>query len=208
MYIETHEWKALGKQDKSIKPSLRKANVSTTQAVGDRQIKFIFSTPQLDRDYDVITQEGIDVSHYTTNPVIFWNHLHDTLPIGKCISLGIENGCLTGIVEFVSFDNPEVGAKAEGVYQLARDGYLSTVSIGFIATEWKFADDTDRYTKDGADIQKCELVEVSIVGIPSNRGALIQEVGAPATVFEPIEITDVPKKYRAARLRRVIAAIE
>lgn len=197
------------KKEKSVKPSFIKASVGRTTSVGDRQIKFVFSTPQMDRDYDVIEQEGIGLDLYSTNPVVYFSHAHDTLPIGRTISLGIEDGCLQGIIEFVPADNPEVGQKAEGIYRLARDGYLNAVSIGFIATEWKYSDDKERWDREGADIQKCELVEVSIVGIPSNRGALIQEVGTPEVVREPdAPVFEQPKTYHAPRLKRLLDALD
>lgn len=212
--MENIEFKIAGKQNKNIRPSLRKAYVTTSpQLVGERQIKFIFSTPDMDRDYDKISQEGIDLSTYTTAPVVYWNHIHDDMPIAKCVSIGLENGNLTGIVEFVSQDNPEVGQKAEGLYQLCRDGFVSTTSIGFIAQEWKFADEQERYDKDGADIEKCQLVEISLCGIPSNPNCLIQEVGSPETVFElttaAIDMAVSPaKRLRAARLRRILDSID
>lgn len=212
-FLSNSEFKSLARQNKSIRPALRKTSVGNVAMVADRQIKFTFSTSQMDRDYDVIAQDGIDVSIFTTNPVIFYSHNYDTLPIGKCVSIGIEDGNLTGVIEFAPADNPAIGSQAEGVYQLCRDGYLNTVSIGFIATEWSFADDPDRYERDGADVSKCELVECSIVGVPSNRGALIQEIGTGSIqepVSEPLpEIEpDQPKHYRASRLQRILASLD
>lgn len=223
-FITAAEFKAYGKLDKSIKPTLRKSSVGAVAITGARQVKFILSTPNVDRDWDLIDQKGIDYSHYLTNPVVFLNHEHDELPIGKCVSIGIEDGNLVGVVEFVPKSNTANGHIAEGVYELCAGGYLNCVSIGFIVREWSFSDDHDRYSHDGTDVSACELVEFSVVGIPSNRQALIQEVGtaeddAPAAPVETAGNStaaspDAPpaepaptKKLRAARLKRIIASM-
>lgn len=208
--IDNKTFKALGKQDKSIKPSLRKAYVGQPQILSDRQVKFRFSSEQLDTDYDVIIQDGIDLSTYVTNPVCFFSH-DTSCPIGKTISLNIEDGCLCGVIQFLPADNPFMGAKAEGVYQMVRDGYLSAVSIGFIATQWKYSDDPARYDREGADIEKCQIVEVSVVGVPANRLALVQEIGTPSTVVvptpEPEKQADIEYKLQGPRLQRIIDAL-
>lgn len=213
MFIENREFKSLAKENKSIRPALRKAVVGVPTMVGDRQAKFVLSTSQVDRDYDVIHQDGIDLTSFVTNPVVFFGHEHDSLPIGKMVSVGIEDGCLVGVIEFAPADNPAVGAKAEGIYKLVRDGYLNTVSIGFIATEWKFADDDERFARDGADVTRCELVEVSVVGIPSNRSALVLDVGVerdrvdPAFTPAPLLPSEPAKRYRAPRMHRILASM-
>ncbi|WP_417744830.1 hypothetical protein [Rosistilla oblonga] len=42
------------------------------------------STPDVDRDRDIILPSGIDVSHYVNNPVVLWNHGFSeiSLPLG------------------------------------------------------------------------------------------------------------------------------
>lgn len=206
-YVDNEEFKKLTKLNKTTKVPLRKISSGMPTVVGDRQIKFIFSSATVDRDFDLITQEGIDLTWYQTNPLIFYSHDHDSVPIGKCVSIGIENGSLTGIIEFVPENNPAVGTKAEGIFQLCKDGFLSAVSIGFIPLTYEHPDDELRYRNDGLDILSCELVEVSVCGIPSNRSALIQEISGPTPVMAVSEMEPQPKKYRAARLNRVIEAL-
>lgn len=216
-YSTNSEFKRLARFEKSIKPTLRKVSAGPVTVTADRSVKFIFSSADTDRDYDSIDQAGIDVSHYMTNPVIFLNHDHDSLPIGKCTSLGIEDGNLVGVVEFVPASNPAVGAVAQGVFEMCTGGFLNCVSIGFITRAWSYSSDPERYENDGADISECELVEVSVCGIPSNRSALIQEIGTPqdAPVAEPVFELPVPepapepaKRFRAARLLRQLATID
>jgi HK97 family phage prohead protease len=185
---------------------VRKEYTAPVQIGGDRQVKFIFSTEAVDRDFDVIKQTGIDTTYYLTNPVIFFNHDHE-LPIGKCVSIGIENGNLAGVVEFVPADNPAIGAKSEGIYQLCRDGFLNTTSIGFIPITIERPEDA-RNLADGVDVITCEIVEISIVGIPANREALIQAISPPTIQIEqPILLVEPVKTFRSARLKRVLASL-
>lgn len=217
IYLENKEFKKAIKTDKSISVPIRKIANGMPQVVADRQIKFVFSTPDVDRDYDVISQDGIDLTWFQTNPLIFFGHEHSSLPIAKCLKAWIEDGNLVGIIEFAPADNPAVGDKAEGIYQLCKGGFLSAVSIGFMPRSYVDSDDPARFDNDGVDIMECELIEVSIVGIPSNRSALVQEVGTPAStppleVPPPEVITETApepaKKFRAARLKRILDAIE
>jgi HK97 family phage prohead protease len=175
-YLSNSEFKQLAKTNKAASAPLTKSINKPATALEGRQIKFVLSEPMVDRDYDFVSPEGIDISAYLTNPVVFWGHQHDTLPIGKCVSIGLEHGALVGVVEFVDPSIPLVGPMADAVYQLCKSGVLSAVSIGFLTKEWDFADDSDRRANGGTDITRCELIEFSVVGIPCNPGALIQEI--------------------------------
>jgi HK97 family phage prohead protease len=216
-FTSNRDFKNAAKINKSIRPALRKVSVGPVTVTADRCIKFIFSSGVMDRDFDCIDQAGIDVASFLTNPVIFFAHDHDSMPIGKCISIGIEGGNLVGVIEFVPATLPVVGEKAEAIYQLCKLGFLNCVSIGFITRTWSYAEDPERYQNDGADITSCELVEVSIVGIPSNREAMIQEIGTSDDVDRTVQGADVTpvlmdapaaKRYRAARLRRLLDLID
>jgi HK97 family phage prohead protease len=195
---------------KAINHPLRKSLTAPVQITGERQAKFIFSSESVDREHDVIKQAGIDVSHFLANPVVFFQHEHDTAPIGRCTSIGIEGGNLVGVIEFAPATNPLVGQKASGLFELVRDGFLSTVSIGFIPKEISYPDG-DRYMHDGVNVDACEMVEISVVGIPCNREATLVDVvaaTAPDAPHEMITAALAPKKYHGPRLRRILAAMD
>ena len=150
--------------------SIQKTLVGLNEPLNDRQIKFTVSTAAQDRDGDVIQQDGWDLSNYIRNPVVLLNHKSSELPIAKCIAIGLEGGVLKATIEFVPQAFPIIGDIAESVYQLCLAGYLNATSVGFRPLEWDWASDDSN----GVVFSKQELLEFSIVSVPSNPQALIE----------------------------------
>lgn len=130
---------------------------------GGRRVRFVFSDGGVDRDNDTISPDGWDLSSFVKNPVILFAHSHRDLPIGKAVSVGVEDGKLVGVVEFAAH------AMAQTVYDLVKGGFLRATSVGFRPLE--FAQNPDR---NGVDFKRQELLETSIVPVPANPRALMQ----------------------------------
>lgn len=180
MYVSPFEFKSLVKTKQSVKP-IRKEAVSTPIQISGRQLKFTISTEAIDRDHDKVSQDGWQLDNYKKNPVVLWGHDASQLPVGKCVALSIENGDLCAVVEFVP---GEINTMAESVYQLCLRGFLSATSVGFMPLEWEFSEEEERGADSyngGVDFKTCELMEFSIVNVPANPEALIQD---------PIESSD------------------
>lgn len=138
---------------------------------GDYKVKFqkksddsydaIFSTASEDRDGDVIKQ-NFELDSFKRNPVLIDSHRYDSIDriIGKIENISISDGKLKGTLKF-ALDNPR-GVLAS---KLAEKGFLSATSIGFIPKEFN----------DKGEIEKSELLEVSLVGVPSNPEALLEK---------------------------------
>ena len=148
---------------------LNKDFTSVTKAVGERQIRVIVSTGDVDRAGDIIDPNGIDFTAYRKNPVVLYQHDHDE-PIARCTDIGVVDGRVEALVQF-----PDQGAaeKSDEVYNLIKAGVLNAISIGFIPLESISLDPKDswgpkRYTK-------CECIEFSVVSVPCNSNALIVE---------------------------------
>lgn len=149
--------------------SVIKDFTTVTKAVGDRQIRVIVSTGDVDRAGDIVDPNGIDFTAYRKNPVVLYQHDHDE-PIARCVEIGVVNGQVEAMVQF-----PDEGAAEDSdkVYNLIKAGVLNAVSIGFIPLESVSLDPKDswgpkRYTK-------CEIIEFSVVSVPANANALIIE---------------------------------
>ena len=140
---------------------LRKATATDQISPGDdeRSIVARVSTPDRDRDGEVVEPKGIDLTHYNANPVLMWSHDYKKPPIGRALWSRIDNNGLLCKFQFADT------AFADEVYTLYRDGFLKTFSIGFIPVEF------DGKTKTH---QRTSLLEVSAVAIPSNPMALIE----------------------------------
>ena len=134
---------------------------------GSRKIRFCFSDGSVDRMGDVISSTGWVLHSFNKNPVVLWSHDAQSPPIGRASRIVTENGRLMGDVEFAS---AELNPFADTIFKMAKAGFISATSVGFIPLEWEWSKDKSR---DGIDFKKQELLEVSVVPVPANAAALV-----------------------------------
>lgn len=158
-------------------------DVVSTPIVDDatRRITFTCSTASSDRTNDSIDQSGIFLGNYLKNPVVMYAHDTDNYPVAKCVQIGIVSGNLTAVFEFLASDVPLAGPRAEAVFQMVKQGYLSAVSIGFLPLEYEFSNDPER--ESGVDFKSVELTEISIVPVPCQPEALV----VPQSILDIVE---------------------
>jgi HK97 family phage prohead protease len=177
-----------------------------------RVLRFTISTASVDREQDTIAVAGWDLTNYRKNPVVLWGHDSWRLPIGRGFDVAVEDGALKASVEFVPEDLPEGGAFAESVYRLARGGFIAATSVGFRPLKWSYTADKDRGADDwfpGIDFEEQELVELSIVTVPANPEALVDQPlpGEGTLIATPNptsgeEVTAFNEEQARARARR------
>lgn len=124
------------------------------------EILGIASTESFDRDGESIKQAGWDLSNFKQNPVILVGHNYQEFPVGKATDIFVEDGKLLFKAVF-----SESTQKAKEAYQLVKEGILSAFSVGFIPREYD--------NNDASIITKAELLEISIVPVPSNPEAVV-----------------------------------
>jgi hypothetical protein len=137
---------------------------------------FVASTSDPDRHRTVLNQDGWELDNFRANPIIGYQHnLYGDMcnapdpddVIGKGARVYVENGEL--MVDIV-FDHEN--EKARKIESKVDRGFLNTVSVGFIEKgegamgKRNLGQDVELYYFDGQ-----ELLEVSIVNIPSNPKA-------------------------------------
>ncbi len=135
-----------------------------------RVVRFVGSTEDVDRDGDVIQVSGWDLRPFKKNPVVLWSHDYRIPAIGKAIRVEKVEGKLTFDVEFAKREEHEL---ADTIFRLVKGGFLRATSVGFIPKE--IADRTDEEGEklaSGRLFKKQELLELSIVNVPSNPHAL------------------------------------
>lgn len=113
---------------------------------------------------------GIDLTRFEKNPVMLFNH-HRTcmgrrdeiLPIGRWEDLKVEDGVLTGVPVFDGKDEfaVRIRDKVEG-------GFLCGCSVGIRVRKWSDSPEDLKPGQQYPTATACELMEVSIVDIPSN----------------------------------------
>ena len=136
---------------------------------------FRASTNDLDRHGTIIEPRGIQTENFVSNPVFMWGHdayggLLGAPPdlenvLGRVVDFNRSDEAFDIAVEWADHD------RAIMARDLVRSGFLSAVSVGFIPD----ADGMTTRSIDGADIpvyERTELVEVSLVPVPSNPAAV------------------------------------
>lgn len=124
-------------------------------------IEFIASDETLDRHGDKVPIDGWDLKNYKRNPVLLVNHDYRVQNIvGKAKNLRVEGKKLIFEPQL-----HELTDLAKEVTAMVQEGYLSTVSVGFLP-HWP---DTEQGKKGGAVMN--ELLEISFVPVPANPRA-------------------------------------
>lgn len=156
----------------------KKILTTKVEEIGERTVRFQISNEVVDRDGDVLIANGCDFNNFLKNPVFLPFHRADCFPLGKVISIFIENNAVFADVYFPTVDelatdptNASENAKlVDFTYHCYKSGMLSAVSVGFIVKKAKPNDN------DGSTILEWELLEFSAVAIPANQEALAQAV--------------------------------
>jgi len=157
--------------------------------VGERQYEFTASTADMDRDGEIIDVEGWDLKNFRKNPVIMYAHAYNTLPIGKATHIGIKEGKLKNTIEFPPEGTYEF---ADIVERLVNTGYLKAESVGFIPKKWEDGDGGEKTPR--RTYTKQELLEISIVPIPSNPNALMNAVKEGVITTKQFEAITKPEE--------------
>ena len=210
--VTLQRFKQINRKQKLAGASLatRKQMIAPAEQTEARNLRFTISTASVDRERDVINVNGWDLTNFVRNPVTLWAHDYSLLPIGRAVNVGIDGNALKAEVQFVPADTPVVGQFAEAVYQLCVQRFIGATSVGFRPTKWDFTNDKARGADDwfpGIDFEEQELVELSVVTVPANPEALMEEpaIQAPALPGEVAALEAARRKQdqEQARARRV-----
>lgn len=164
-----------------------------------RTVTFAASNNSCDGHGTILPVGKWDLSRFEGNPVIGYQHtLHWSTDPDEVIGSGrayIEDGEL--LVD-ITFEPEDVNPKAEKVYKKVKHGTLRAVSVGFNPTkdghmgEASKGEDPQTYYFDGQ-----ELIEVSVVNIPSNKHALKKSLEAYTEALRALE-GDLPGEQEVA----------
>ena len=147
---------------------LEKTGEAIEQDDGRTRFPVVMSTEELNRNGRMVVNNFI-VEYYKENPVLLDSHKYDSIEhiVGRVENLKTENGQLTGEMVF----NDQI--KGRMAQELIENGFLKAVSIGYIPVDF-----TEEETDDGyiTIISKAELLELSMVSVPSNRKTLLKQV--------------------------------
>ena len=168
IWVSVKQWKELDDKDEKnycLQKDVIDSVIKAEETEG-RTVKFAVSKNSVDRDNDTIKQAGWTLDNFKKNPVVPFGHNYKDLPIAKSLTIDIIKNQLVSVAEFVS---KEIYPFADTVYQMIKGGFLNATSVGFKALAYEQNDE-----RGGYDFLKQELLEYSVVPIPSNPDALVQ----------------------------------
>jgi len=146
------------------------------KTIGEHEIEIIGSTGDMDRDEEVIDAKGWDLKNFKKNPVVLPSHDYRQPAIGRATSVKLTDGKLMFKIEFP----PEGDYPLADVFRkLYKGGFMKASSVGFIPTEWI---DGDGKKNPYRTYTKQELLEISLVTVPSNPNALVTSKGVEKAV--------------------------
>lgn len=187
----------------------------------DRTLRFRVSDESVDRHNTRLMADGWKFDTYLKNPVVLWRHEADGLPVGRMTGLHkvTENGqrFVDGDVQFAPKD---VYPFADLIYRMCKGGFLRGGSAGFTTLKQRSITDIAeakklgfREGKPAADLLENELMEFSIVPIPSNKNTLVATLKKETPEFavrgiEDIAEADITQEWVAEKLEAIRSAME
>jgi len=173
---------------------MRVKGLIAKKADGEEVYTAMASNAAIDRDNEIILPTAFkNLAQYLKgNPVVYYDHAwatwdaprEETLPIGKALTGKIDPD--NGLSLSWKFTDLEFAQKIKHLVDI---GVLNTVSVGFIPQHWDINSDGQRVYDD------VELLELSVVGIPSNREAQIER-SLTAKGFKPPQIEEAKTLLR------------
>ncbi len=137
-----------------------------------RIVQFVISTGAIDRDGDTISPDGWDLASYEKSGAVLWGHDASQLPIAQPLTTWVEDGKLKSRVKFPP---REVYEFADTVYQLIQHDVLRCTSVGFRPKSWmQSTERVDAWGSPSLDFTAQELMEFSVVSVPSNPEAIVE----------------------------------
>ena len=138
-----------------------------------RTISFVASDGTKDRHNSIIDPKGWDLESYRKNPII--GYMHDIYggwfsrnDPDNVIGIGETQQEDDRLLVNIKFEPGDINPLAEKIFRKVLHGSIRAVSVGFYPLKSHKGDEEKGEERDVLYYDRAELVEVSIVNIPSN----------------------------------------
>lgn len=140
---------------------------ASAKSAAGSPITFVAATDAIARDGLIIDANAWDLDNYRKSPVVLWSHDYTGTrpPIGKADNLRMEGGNMLADITFDQSDD-----FARQIEQKLRDGFLSTVSVGWDTKEMQATENPNVVGR----VTKAELLDISVVNVPGDPNALME----------------------------------
>lgn len=169
-------------------------------------IVFTMSDEILDRHETVVKLDGVNLENYKKNPIILWMHQSSSNGFqdyneDNVLGYGepyFEEGKLKVKIHFES-EETTGNVKADKIKRKINFGSLRMGSIGFIPKSGGYGNEKSGEDPEMFYIRELDLLEYSIVAIPSNPNAAAEGIDYKSIV-DPIEEDDIIEPIEAVEL--------
>lgn len=164
-------------------------------------VGIVASDSSVDRMGDTINENGWDPASLRRGVPLLFGHDSGSLEniIGDTKNWRVASGKLVCDARFMS---GAINPNAEVALQMVKAGFLRTVSVGFRPLEARHS----KTRPGGVDFIRQELLELSLVPVPANPNAIIEQVRAAGIRIDRTGLSHVGDAERARRLRAAEAA--
>jgi hypothetical protein len=158
-------------ENRNIKAEIR------AKSEGSRMVTFVASTYDKDRHGTILNQKNWNLDNFNANPIIGYQHnvYGDDMcnPPNPDDQLGYGRAYIEGdeLLIDITFEPAEINPLAEKIFKKIQFGSLNAVSVGFMPLKDEKGNHGEQ-REDGFYFHGQELLEVSVVNIPSNPKAL------------------------------------
>jgi HK97 family phage prohead protease len=167
-------------KNKGFGAEVLKFRSAVPKEIAPRTFRFIASTPEMDRDGDVIPLEAWDLTDYQQNPVILMGHDRTQAPVARAVRVAVEDGALVADIEF---PEPGTTVASDEAYKLVSGGFLRALSVGYLPLVAP-----QRIPNAGMRFPRVQLFELSLVSVPANASALAASFGGKLTRAKALEL--------------------
>ena len=186
-------------------PEIRKVDEES------RTVEFVASDNSVDSYGTILPVDKWDLKRYERNGIV--GYMHDVY--GESWTKSADPDDIIGkgeafvedekLIVRITFEPKELNERADKIFRKVQFGTLNAVSVGFVPTakghkgNEERGENPDVYYYNGQ-----ELLEVSIVNIPSNANALRRSIEAEQATWEEAEeevdekIEEAPEEARAS----------
>lgn len=154
-----------------------KAEIRAKGNEENRTVTFVASTYDKDRHGTILNQKNWNLDNFNANPIIGYQHnvYGDDMcnPPNPDDQLGFGRAYIEGdeLLIDITFEPAEINPLAEKIFKKIQFGSLNAVSVGFMPLKNEKGNHGEQ-REDGFYFYGQELLEVSVVNIPSNPKAL------------------------------------
>jgi len=181
-----------------------------------RSIPFVLSTPTRDRHHTVLNQPNWQLDNYRKNPIVGYMHNlygdmcnppdpDDVIAKSSDIAV-IELAGLSTLTANPVFETADLNLKADKIFRKLMLGTLNAASVGFLevgAGQWGVNEEAEGHDNETYYFQGQELLEWSVVNIPSNPDGLKKSMRDQTTSAITYTFRALGGKYRLSQIENM-----